>query len=82
MPEPPKPPKVDDVYRFWTEGPPEPSARCLYWLDRIGRGWVPNRRLSQMGYDSSALFFGVYVWEYVNVLSPAIHEQEILRVLR
>jgi hypothetical protein len=35
-----------------------------------------------MGYDSSALFFGVYVWEYVNVLSPAIHEQEILRVLR
>ena len=38
----------------------------------IKAGWKPNRRISGMGYDDSAHFFGVYVWEYINVLSSLI----------
>jgi hypothetical protein len=26
-----------------------------------------------MGYDGSAEFFGVYVWEYLNRIGPMIH---------
>ncbi len=25
-----------------------------------------------MGYDQAAEFFGVYIWEYVNVISPLL----------
>ena len=67
----PKPPRVDDIYRYWEEQPPEPSARCRYWLDQIEAGWRPNRRWRQMGCYGAAEQFGVYIWEYNNVLWPA-----------
>lgn len=68
----PKPPRVADHYAFWGDPPPERSERCAYWLRQIERGWTPNKYLSREGYDSSSEWFGVYIWEYVNVLSPAI----------
>jgi hypothetical protein len=27
-----------------------------------------------MGYDAAAEFFGVFIWEYLNVMAPAISE--------
>lgn len=66
------PPKVDDIERYWTEAPSERSPRCSYWLSKIEAGWRPNRRIGQLGYYSAARWFGVYVWEYVTVLAPAL----------
>lgn len=68
----PKPPPVDDRYRFWLEAPPEPSPRCLYWLRQIARGWRPNRFIQGHDYDSSAEWYGIYIWEYVNAVSPEL----------
>jgi hypothetical protein len=65
-----KPKRVDNVETYWTAPPPAPSARCAYWVAAINGGWTPNRRVSAMGYHEKADFFGVYIWEYINVLSP------------
>lgn len=70
--ESPKPPRVDDHYRYWGSPPPEPSERCRYWLRQIERGWRPNRRIATEGYDAAAHWYGVYLWEYLNVLCPAL----------
>ena len=66
------PPRVKDQYEYWHSDnpPPERSARCQYWLEQIAAGWRPNARISCLGYDDSAEFYGVYIWEYLNVLSP------------
>lgn len=37
-------------------------------------GWRPNRRIRQMCYDCSAEFYGVWLWEYLNVLAPLLQE--------
>ena len=71
----PKPPRVEDRYRYWVEAPPELSARCRFWLDAIERGFRPNRRWRQEDYDTSAGLFGVYVWEYLHVLWPALRDR-------
>lgn len=68
----PKPPKVNDRYRYWVERPPALSSRCVYWVRQIMRGWRPNRRLSCLGYDEKAGWFGVYIWELLNVLGPLL----------
>lgn len=68
----PKPPRVEDEMRYWGDQPPEPSPRCVYWVSQIERGWLPNRRIGMEGYHTSALWYGVYIWEYLNVLSPMI----------
>jgi hypothetical protein len=73
--EQPRPPRVPDVYAFWGDPPPTRSARCDYWLRQIEAGWLPNRRLRMECYDCSAAWFGVYLWEYLNVLVPAIAER-------
>lgn len=70
----PKPPRVSDRYMYWIEPPPELSARCLYWLRQIERGWLPNSSIAAMGYDQTAQWFGVYLWEYLNVLCPRVSE--------
>ena len=62
-----------DIQRYWTEPPPEPSPGLLKWSEKIRNGWTPNRRISAMDYYSSAEFFQVYIWEYVNVLSPMLY---------
>lgn len=70
--ERPKPPRVDDHYRYWSEPPPERSERCAYWLRQIDRGWRPNRFLRRECCDCSAEWYGVYVWEYLNEISPRL----------
>lgn len=73
--ERPKPPPVADRYRYWDSPPPDLSPRCVYWTSQIEQGWLPNRRISRYGYDSSAGWYGVYIWEYLSVLSPMIAER-------
>lgn len=67
----PKPPRVDH-YAFWGEPPAELSPRCRYWLAQIERGWRPNRFVRRMGYDEAAEWYGVYLWEYLNVIAPRL----------
>lgn len=73
--KPPRPPQVADEQAYWTSPPPEPSARCLYWREQIANGWHPNRRVSMMGYHEATNFYGVYIWEYINVISPLVAGQ-------
>jgi hypothetical protein len=69
----PPPPRVDR-YAYWLDPPPEPSPRLQWWLTRVNAGWRPNRRIRMMGYDESAGWFGVYLWEWTNVLCPRLAE--------
>lgn len=71
----PKPPKVASSESYWMGPPPQRSARCAYWVLQIERGWLPNRRISCEGYHSSADWYGVYIWEYLNVLAPLITQK-------
>ena len=66
------PPRVGSAEEYWTHPPPEPSPRLTYWLGLLAHGWKPNRRVRAMGYDQAAEFFGVYIWEYVNVIFPLL----------
>lgn len=70
--EKPKPAPVDDRYAYWLEPPPSRSPRCEYWLRQIGRGWRPNRRIATEGYDNAAEWYGVYIWEFLNAIVPAL----------
>lgn len=70
--KPPAPPRVDDHYRFWGDPPPERSPRCAWWVARIEGGWRPNRRITCEGYDASSSYYGVYIWEYLHVISPLL----------
>jgi len=55
----------------------EQSDRCLWWVGRIqDDGWRRNRRISAMGYDEAAEWFGVYIWEYLHVLLPLMGHLE------
>lgn len=70
-----KPLAVDDVDRYWTEPPPEPSARCEYWLRRYREGsWRPNRWVLRQGHGGAAVQLGVYIWEYINRIAPLADE--------
>jgi hypothetical protein len=80
--ETPKPPRVDDHYRYWTEAPPSLSPRCTYWARQIQRGWRPNRRIRAECYDCSAQWYGIYIWEYINVIQPLIDTYEFDREWR
>lgn len=70
--EKPRPPAVGDHYQFWGDRPPERSERCAYWLRQIERGWLPNRRWAREGYDAASELYGVYIWEYLNEITPAL----------
>ncbi|WP_280420031.1 hypothetical protein [Nocardia carnea] len=70
--ERPKPPKITDEMLYWADRPPELSERCRYWVRQLERGWLPNRRISMKCYHCSAVWYGVYLWEYLNVLAPLI----------
>jgi hypothetical protein len=65
-----KPPRVKDKYEYWLKPPPDPSPRCTWWLGEFAKGWQPNRRVRGEGYTGAADFYGVYVWEYLNVIAP------------
>jgi hypothetical protein len=66
-----------NIELYWQDPPPEPSQRCLHWQAKIRAGWLPNRRIGSMDYYSRAEFFGVYLWEYFNVLLPLMEEVEV-----
>lgn len=53
--------------------PAEPSPRCTWWVSRICAGWRPGKHIRVMGYHQSAEWYGVHIWEYINVLSPLLH---------
>jgi hypothetical protein len=67
-----RPARVCDVELYWSEPSICKSARCLMWERRIRDGWRPGKRIRVMGYYSKAQFFGVYIWEYLNVISPLL----------
>lgn len=71
----PKPPRVADVMRWWGDQPPRRSARCSFWLAQIRRGWLPNRRWASQGYHNSAEMYGVWIWEYLHDIAPAIRAE-------
>lgn len=68
--------KGKEIERYWMEPPPEPSPQLAKWMAKIKAGWTPNRRIGSLDYYSSAEFFGVYIWEYLNVIRPALYETE------
>lgn len=70
--KPPAPPRVADRYRYWRDAPPELSDRCKFWIGRIENGWRPGRHVGSYGYDEMALYLGVYIYEYMHVLSPLL----------
>lgn len=68
----PKPPRIVDEMQYWSTEPPQPSPRCIYWVKQIERGWLPNRRISMNGYHPAAIWYGVFIWEYLNVIAPMV----------
>jgi len=68
----PAPPRVTDSELYWSSAPPEPSPRCTWWLKRIDAGWRPNKRVRRLGYYDRAAYYGVYIWELLNKIDPAL----------
>ncbi len=73
------PARVTNPYAYFAEQPPCPSARLLYWKKRIRAGWRQNSRIKRLGYSEAARYFGVYVWEWLHVLSPLLAHTEATR---
>lgn len=71
-----RPSPVREVEDYWMEAPPSLSDRCRYWVRQIERGWLPNRRISGEGYYSSAIWYGVWIWEYLNVIYPLVATEQ------
>jgi hypothetical protein len=66
----PKPTPVADRYLYWLEQPPRLSDRCTYWVRQFEAGFRPNKWVRRESYDSAAEWYGVYIWEYQNVIAP------------
>lgn len=62
-----------NVAEYWSDPPPFPSPRLVRWIVKIENGWRPNARIRGMGYHEASEFFGVYIWEYFNVLLPLLY---------
>jgi hypothetical protein len=63
----------DNGERYWAEPPPVVSPRCLHVLQRIKHGWRP-RLLN--GYYSDSTYLGVYIWEYLHLVSAALYGRQ------
>lgn len=61
-----------NVEDYWTDPPPQRTEKAAEWLRRIEAGWRPNRRVRKMGYHEAARFYRVYIWEYLNLIAPAL----------
>lgn len=61
-----------NIEDYWTNPPPKPSNNLNLWITKIEKGWKPNRRIRKLGYYQAALFFKVYIWEYLNILFPKL----------
>jgi hypothetical protein len=64
-----------NVDLYWRDPPPEASAGLVKWLAKVRKGWRPNRRLGGMDYYSCAEYYRIYIWEWFNVLKPALEEE-------
>lgn len=72
-----KPPRVDDVQRFWADRPPVLSERCRYWVRRYREGsWRPNKYVRMESYYTRAEVLGIYIWENIHVIAPLVREYE------
>lgn len=66
-----------DRYEYWTDPPPALSPRVEYWLRRLADGtWKPNGRFNLDCYDCRAEWLGVYLWEYLHIVGPALAGRE------
>lgn len=72
----PKPDRVPDVAGYWGDRPAVLSARCTYWVRQILRGWRPSRRIAGEGYYGATEWYGVFLYEYLNVLYPLLRALE------
>lgn len=66
--------KTLDETLYWLSPPPEPSPRLALWLVKINHGWRPNKRIRGLGYHEASNFYGVYIWEYLNVIRPLLED--------
>lgn len=64
-----------EVTRYWLDPPPEPSLKLGKWIAKLKARWRPNRRIRSMGYHEAAEYYGVYIWEYINVISPIVNQK-------
>ncbi|MBD0743578.1 hypothetical protein [Streptomyces sp. CBMA152] len=59
-----KPAPVADRYAYWSDAPPAPSDRAVYWIRRWREGtWRPNRWLLRECYDCRSSMLGIWIWE-------------------
>lgn len=70
--KPPSPEAVKSVWEYIEAAPDTASPRALWWVERINNGWRPNRRVKSFGYEEASKFYGVYIWEYVNIIRTAL----------
>lgn len=68
----PKPPRVEDGDLYMADPPPEISERCKFWLEQIAKGWRPNKRIRTWCGCCSHDEYGVYVWEFQNLICVAL----------
>jgi hypothetical protein len=82
-----RPPPVEDPFRYSSEPPPEMwSPRLQYWVLRrslfsptmFGKDrWRPNRHIRRLNDVDSARRYGIYVWEWVNMLGPILRGEPL-----
>lgn len=66
------PKSVEDVEDYWDDRPPALSNRCVWWMARIINGWRSDGVNSTYSESGKASVYGVYVWEYINVIRPLL----------
>lgn len=72
---------VDDRYAYWADPPPEPSERLWWWLQHLSiNNEFSSRELIDMlaesnNYADNAAKFGVYLWEWHNVLYHVVNNR-------
>lgn len=72
-----KPLPVADRYDYWADPPPTLSPRVEYWLRRLADGtWTPNKYFNRACYDCRAGWLGVYLWEYLHIIWPALQGRD------
>lgn len=42
------------------------------WVERIRNGWRGNKRIRIKGYYEASEYFGVYIWEYLEIIYPLL----------
>lgn len=71
-------PKVEDITDYWDNPPAILSLRCKFWITKIFRGWRANPGLIKLDEEKASEFYGVYIWEYINILFPMLHIKDAI----